>query len=285
MTIQTSLVPGTLPNALSQRYLLGLGTEKCTQRFSDVLVIGSGIAGLVAALEASSIRTVSLITKSPLAETNPWYAQGGIAGAVGKADSVALHLSDSLIAGQGLSRRIARALDGDAVLGETYSRVISKESRKSNQSRTPRDRAALEDVMQRSVGMSRSHAGLAKAAKALEELSSAFDASRNQPDLEFANRVTVGALITHAAWLQTESRGSHARTDFPDCDGQKFASSHDLSPRRGRVADDYQGTQLRARRHGSSGANQRPACDHRTGARSIGWGGRDIHLTVSASEA
>lgn len=532
MTIQTPLVPGTLPDALSRRYLLGFDTEKCTQRFSDVLVIGSGIAGLVAALEASSIRTVSLITKSRLAETNTWYAQGGIAGAVGKADSVALHLGDTLIAGQGLcdedavsavvgeapraltalracgmqfdldecgafalalegghslprvlhsgdatgasihraltksvcmsekigvfeqrflvdlltvgercvgalvrdeqkgrlevfwadavvlatggagrvfrvttnplvatgdgiaaawragaevtdlefvqfhptaldhdsaprllitealrgegahlldwrderfmlgvhplaelaprdvvsretervmqqcgrrnvwldarhlgaehlkvrfptvwktcceagydlsrdlipvapaahymvggvrvdidgrtsvpglyasgevaatglhganrlgsnslleglvfSRRIARALDGDAGLGETYSRVISKESRKSNQSRTPRDRAALEDVMQRSVGMSRSHAGLAKAAKALDELSSAFDGSRNQSDLEFANLVTVGTLITHAAWLRTESRGSHARTDFPDCDDQNW---------------------------------------------------------------
>ena len=72
------------------------------QQRSDVLVIGSGIAGLTAALHASADRSVTLVTKGRLADTNTWYAQGGIAGAVGEADSVELHVADTLVVGQGL---------------------------------------------------------------------------------------------------------------------------------------------------------------------------------------
>ena len=107
--------PGHLPDALSRRYLLGFDTEECAQRRSDVLVIGSGIAGLVAALETSGGRSVSLITKSPLTETNTWYAQGGIAGAVGEADSIELHLADTLVVGADLcDEEAVRAVVGEA---------------------------------------------------------------------------------------------------------------------------------------------------------------------------
>jgi L-aspartate oxidase len=111
----TAPTPGRLPETLSRRYLLGFDTAACGAHACDVLVIGSGIAGLVAALEASRDRTVSLITKSRLAETNTWYAQGGIAGAVGEADSVELHLADTLVVGQGLcDEEVVRAVVGEA---------------------------------------------------------------------------------------------------------------------------------------------------------------------------
>ena len=42
--------------------------------------------------------------------------------------------------------------------------------------------------------------------------------SPHQAELELANLVTVGTLITHAAWLRTESRGCHSRIDFPERD-------------------------------------------------------------------
>jgi NADPH-dependent 2,4-dienoyl-CoA reductase/sulfur reductase-like enzyme len=60
-----------LPDALGRRYLTGFDTEGLPQLRSDVLVIGSGIAGLTAALGAAATgRTVNLVTKGKVAETN-----------------------------------------------------------------------------------------------------------------------------------------------------------------------------------------------------------------------
>jgi L-aspartate oxidase len=67
-----------------------------------VVVIGSGLAGLIAAVEASHTHSVTLITKSNLAESNTHYAQGGIAAVVADDDTVAEHVNDTLIAGAGL---------------------------------------------------------------------------------------------------------------------------------------------------------------------------------------
>ena len=77
----------------------------------DVLVLGSGIAGLYAALLAaqSTVRggSVALITKGPVEESNTKYAQGGIAAAVGPDDTPAQHLADTLEAGAGLCDPVA----------------------------------------------------------------------------------------------------------------------------------------------------------------------------------
>lgn len=78
-------------------------------------MVGSGIAGLTAALHCSRDRSVTLITKGRLSQTNTWYAQGGIAGAVGEADSVDLHVADTLVVGQGLcDEAVVRAVVGEA---------------------------------------------------------------------------------------------------------------------------------------------------------------------------
>ncbi len=94
--------PGELPSALGRRYLLDFDTNDFEQRSYDVVVIGSGIAGLTVALSVPGNVRVALVTKARLAETGTWYAQGGIAGAVGEADSVELHLADTLVVGQGI---------------------------------------------------------------------------------------------------------------------------------------------------------------------------------------
>ncbi len=70
---------------------------------SRVIVVGSGIAGLVAALEMSGKHTVTLVTKAALAESNTRYAQGGIAAAMAADDTVAEHVADTLKAGAGLN--------------------------------------------------------------------------------------------------------------------------------------------------------------------------------------
>ena len=69
---------------------------------TDVLIIGSGAAGLRAALAASEQANVTLITKTTLTESNTHYAQGGIAVAMNLDDTIALHIKDTCAAGAGL---------------------------------------------------------------------------------------------------------------------------------------------------------------------------------------
>ncbi len=66
------------------------------------IVIGSGMAGLFAALEASALGPILLITKAELHEGSTRYAQGGIAAAIGPNDSPEQHLADTVVAGAGL---------------------------------------------------------------------------------------------------------------------------------------------------------------------------------------
>jgi L-aspartate oxidase len=71
------------------------------REYYDIIVVGSGIAGLYAALKASPFARVCLVTKGRLQDTNTWLAQGGIAAAVGDDDSPREHLQDTLAAGAG----------------------------------------------------------------------------------------------------------------------------------------------------------------------------------------
>jgi L-aspartate oxidase len=71
-------------------------------KYSDYLVIGSGIAGLIFALESARCGKVNLISKQDLKETNTQKAQGGIAAALAVNDSPQLHYEDTLKAGAGL---------------------------------------------------------------------------------------------------------------------------------------------------------------------------------------
>jgi len=69
---------------------------------SEVLIVGSGVAGLTAAL-GSAPRRVTLLTKKTLVSGSSPWAQGGVAAAVGADDSPALHAADTLAAGAGLN--------------------------------------------------------------------------------------------------------------------------------------------------------------------------------------
>lgn len=79
-----------------------LNSEQRSGWWTDVLIIGSGAAGLRAALAASENADVTLITKTTLKESNTLYAQGGIAVAMNVDDTVALHVEDTCSAGGGL---------------------------------------------------------------------------------------------------------------------------------------------------------------------------------------
>lgn len=66
------------------------------------IVVGAGIAGLRAAVTLADASEVTLITKEVASESNTHYAQGGIAVAMGGAEDVYLHESDTILAGDGL---------------------------------------------------------------------------------------------------------------------------------------------------------------------------------------
>jgi len=74
----------------------------------DVIVVGSGIAGLSFALKvAEAGQKVAIITKKNSAESNTNYAQGGIAAVTSQTDDVEMHVRDTLIAGDGLCDEVA----------------------------------------------------------------------------------------------------------------------------------------------------------------------------------
>jgi L-aspartate oxidase len=68
----------------------------------DVLVVGSGIAGLTVATSFPGGLSVAVATKGRLVDGSTWHAQGGVAASVGDDDSPELHQSDTLAAGAGL---------------------------------------------------------------------------------------------------------------------------------------------------------------------------------------
>ncbi|CNE94790.1 L-aspartate oxidase [Yersinia rohdei] len=73
-----------------------------SEHVSDVLIIGSGAAGLSLALRLAPHCKVTVLSKGPLNEGATFYAQGGIAAVFDETDSISSHVEDTLIAGAGL---------------------------------------------------------------------------------------------------------------------------------------------------------------------------------------
>jgi L-aspartate oxidase len=85
------------------RYLIPFNAARLPQQFTDVLVIGGGVAGLRAAIAAADAGAeVLLLTKDTVAESNTWYAQGGIAAVLQPLDSYESHIADTEKGGAGL---------------------------------------------------------------------------------------------------------------------------------------------------------------------------------------
>ncbi len=83
----------------------GTGSAKLQARGAlsfDVLIIGSGLAGLSAALLLAPTHRVAVLTKRELSDGSSGWAQGGMAAVLAEGDSVEQHVSDTLIAGGGL---------------------------------------------------------------------------------------------------------------------------------------------------------------------------------------
>ncbi len=101
------LLPFLSLSGLMRRYLLDFDPAQCERTEFDFLLVGSGIAGLSAALDAAEFGSVAIVTKDALQEGSTFYSQGGIAAALDADDSPASHLEDTLNAGAGLCNREA----------------------------------------------------------------------------------------------------------------------------------------------------------------------------------
>ena len=84
------------------RYLVPFHPKHVPHFFADVLVIGSGLAGLRAALAVDPKLSVVVVTKREVAQCNSRYAQGGIAGVLDAADCFENHIADTIQAGGSL---------------------------------------------------------------------------------------------------------------------------------------------------------------------------------------
>lgn len=90
------------PLSVPRRYLVNFDPRDLPHHFTDVLVIGGGVAGLRAALGVDQSHRVLVITKDEVRESNSAYAQGGIAGVMDPEDHFEDHIADTLSAGKGL---------------------------------------------------------------------------------------------------------------------------------------------------------------------------------------
>ena len=87
------------------RYLAAFHPKRLPHYFTDVLVVGSGLAGLRAALSVDPSLSVLVVTKESLVQSNSTYAQGGIAGVLAADDCFESHIDDTLTAGGSLCEK------------------------------------------------------------------------------------------------------------------------------------------------------------------------------------
>jgi L-aspartate oxidase len=90
------------PSQDFNRFLVDIDTISTHQLFTDCLIIGAGIAGLRAAIEAAKSCNVIVICKDSLESSNTWHAQGGIASVLNETDTFQSHKDDTINAGCGI---------------------------------------------------------------------------------------------------------------------------------------------------------------------------------------
>lgn len=101
------------------RYLVPFGPKRVPHCFTDVLILGGGLAGLRAALAVDKRLSVTVVTKDDLQSSSSQWAQGGIAGVVDPEDRFDNHVADTLTAGCGLCHDNVV----DAVIREAPGRI------------------------------------------------------------------------------------------------------------------------------------------------------------------
>ena len=86
----------------TRRYLARMDTRTLGHLYTDCLIIGGGVAGLRAAIEAAEAGPVLVLVKSKIIDSNTYHAQGGIAAVLREDDCFQSHIDDTLRTGCGL---------------------------------------------------------------------------------------------------------------------------------------------------------------------------------------
>jgi L-aspartate oxidase len=151
------------------------------RRKPHIVIVGGGVAGLYGALSAAVEADVLLLAKAPVADSNSWHAQGGVAAALAEDDEPMLHADDTFRAGRGLCR-------------ETAVRTLTEEAPARIEDLVALG-VAFDDGLGREGGHSLrriAHAGGAETGKAIA--AALAERVRAHPQIEVAEGETVRAL-------------------------------------------------------------------------------------------
>ena len=191
---------------------------------ADVIVVGSGIAGLTTALELrAKVDRVLVVTKSVLSSGSTVWAQGGIAAALDPEDTPDQHLHDTLVAGAGTcSEEAVRALvtEGPQRVRELVGRGANFDKDPSGEITLTREGGHLRDRI--------AHAGGdATGAEISRALVAQLEAVENDPGIEVIEHAMVVDLPTGPANADT----SQARCAASRCTSSARAVATALGPR------------------------------------------------------
>lgn len=201
MTVNNLGIDSTVPTRLA-------AAEPGWVAQADVIVVGSGIAGLTAALELRTrVGRVLLVTKDKLSSGSTVWAQGGIAAALDPSDSPEAHLQDTLTAGVGLC-------DPDAVqvlVTEGPARVRELIAMGTKFDREPDGDVSLTREGGHHADRIAHAGGDATGAEISRALLAQLDAVRSDPDIEIIEHAQVLDILTSAGQIAPQEHDEDRR--------------------------------------------------------------------------